>query len=167
VGTSTRVTHCKTLQHSCNTLQHSATHCNTLQHTATHTVTVVSTSTLATHCNTLQHTVTHTMTVREHEYTWMEYGLFFWMRRGEDQSVVVCSVLQCVAVCYSVLQCVIVCCSGDVVGDLFLISLYVRTHVKLYTHLCACVCVCACAHAHTRSRIHMHVYACVRTYVYI
>ena len=34
------------MQHTCITLQHTATHCNTLQHTATH-------------CNTLQHTAAH------------------------------------------------------------------------------------------------------------
>jgi len=36
--------------HTCNALQHTATHCNTLQHTATH-------------CNTLQHTATHCITL--------------------------------------------------------------------------------------------------------
>jgi len=63
------------LQHTANTLQHTATHCNTLQHTATHgnetplrdtTYSYVlplqhTANTLqhtATHCNTLQHTVT-------------------------------------------------------------------------------------------------------------
>jgi len=34
------------VRHTCDTMQHSATHYNTLQHTATH-------------CNTLQHTATH------------------------------------------------------------------------------------------------------------
>jgi len=46
-------THCNTLQHTCHTLQHAATHCNTLQHTATHYNTLQHT---ATHCNTQQHT---------------------------------------------------------------------------------------------------------------
>ena len=60
--------------HTCNTLQHTATHhtCNTLQHTATHTLQHTATCphtwrpkqkrTLqhaATHCNTLQHTTIH------------------------------------------------------------------------------------------------------------
>jgi len=41
---NTLATHCNTLQHTCNTLQHTATN---LQHTATHC------NELATHCNTL------------------------------------------------------------------------------------------------------------------
>ena len=45
-------THCNTLQHTCNTWNHTAAHCSTLQHTATHCNTLQHT---ATHCNTLQH----------------------------------------------------------------------------------------------------------------
>ena len=52
---------CTTLHHTvpqCNTLQHTATHCNTLQHTATHRNTLQHT---ATHCNTLSSCYTHTL----------------------------------------------------------------------------------------------------------
>jgi len=46
------------LQHTCDTLQQTATHCNTLRHTATHRYT------LATHCSTPQHTATHCTTLQ-------------------------------------------------------------------------------------------------------
>jgi len=60
-GTNTVRAHERTLHstegklchHTCNTLQHTATHCNTLQHTATHCNALHRT---AAHCNALQHT---------------------------------------------------------------------------------------------------------------
>ena len=77
----TRDTLYNTLQHTCNTLQHAATHRNTPWHTATHRNTPRHTAThyntlkhstplctplqhTAPHCNTLQHTATHCNTLQ-------------------------------------------------------------------------------------------------------
>jgi hypothetical protein len=58
------VLRCLALQHTINTLQHTATHCNILQHTATHCNTLQHP---ATHCNTLQHIATHCNTLHHVE----------------------------------------------------------------------------------------------------
>jgi len=53
-------THCNTLQHSCNILQHTATHCSILQHTATLSVSLST----AMHCNALHHAAPHCTTLQ-------------------------------------------------------------------------------------------------------
>jgi len=70
---------------------------------------------VATHCNTLQHTVTHRESGAAHDSSALsdtDSGMEAEVVDAlEYDSVMLCSMLQCVAVCCSVLQCVAVCCT--------------------------------------------------------
>ena len=97
-------THCNTLQHTCNTLQQTATHCITTgdiigrwsdKHTARHCKIKARCSTLqhaATHCNTLQHTARHCNTICDV------------IKRWSDKLVLHCNALQHIATRCNTLQ---------------------------------------------------------------